>query len=150
MQFVLLSISLTWGLSYLMPEDKRVPFSEVFPNKLATASLLPMWAWGAIMVGAAAVGITAEVLLRNDPVSNRRAMWTSSITHNVLFVVYLILALAAFGTAMTQVDWHWPDVLPNVVSASSRSVLWASIAFLHHLFANQPKPQKPQREDSQR
>lgn len=145
MQFALLSISLTWGLSYLMPTDKRIAFSEVFPDKLATASLIPMWAWGAIMVCSAAVGITAEAMMRNDPVEHRCAMWASSITHHILFVVYGTLALAAFSTGITQVGWHSPDVLPNAVSAVSRPVLWGVISFLHHLFANQPKPPREDR-----
>lgn len=147
MQFVLLSISLTWGASYLMPPNKRIPFSEVFPEKLATASLLPMWGWGAIMVCAATIGIIAEAALRNDPVKHRRAMWTSAATHNVLFVVYGTLAIAALATAVTEIDWSWPAVLPNVVSAVSRTFLWGGISFLHHLFANQPKPQREEPTD---
>lgn len=137
----LLLISASWGVSYMVPPQYRVPFSEVFPTTLISLGL-PMQVWGTLLLIFACTAFVSERViahtLRGHPISWR----VGYASHMALTTIYGTLATSAVFEGMAQVDTPMFSAgwFGQVVSASSRTVLWGYIAYLHSTYARLPKP----------
>lgn len=138
-QATLLLVSFAWGLSYCMPANLRIPFSEVFPPDLTRWSAIPMWGWGAMLLISATFAFMGErIILERGSGSN--AGWRASfLSHTMLVAVYSTLAIAALTQGWLQVAAvHFTAAA--IISAISRPVLWGYIAYLHLTYARLPRP----------
>jgi hypothetical protein len=135
----LLVVSVTWGLSYMMPVRLRVPFSEVFPATLTRWSTVPMWGWGLDIFVSAVVALVGERVIMEARGRTRWAWAMSFIAHAILCATYVTLGVAALVEAMTEAgQMNW--VFASIVSALSRTVLWCFIAYQHYTYATLPRP----------
>ena len=136
----LLLISFTWGLSYMVPGDYRIAFSEVFPDNLDDGPV-PMGVWGVALVLTATLAFLSERLVTRRKVS--AWMWSMGWgAHMVLSGIYAALAIAALLQALSEIEGSWTSgsFWGNVISAISRTVLWGYIAYLHSTYARLPRP----------
>jgi hypothetical protein len=139
-QTALLMVSFFWGLSYVMPVNLRIPFSEVFPPSVGEFSQIPMWGWGAAMLFAALAAIAGERMILISLVQKTGPAqfgWRLSIfSHTVLVAVYATLAIGALITGFPETHAQ----AAGLISAISRPVLWGYIAYLHLTYARLPTP----------
>lgn len=142
-QTAILFVSLTWGLSYAMPTNLRIEFSEVFPRSLEHWSSIPMWGWGAAMLTSALLALVGERLILGSVVSHRQPSkfgWRLSIAaHTALAAIYATLCVAAAVTGMRETHMQ----AAAIISAVSRPVLWGYISFLHMTYSRLPDPYPP-------
>lgn len=136
----LLLISATWGVSYMVPKNARVSFSEVFPDTLARLGL-PMAVWGVLLVVFAAAAFTAERLIAHTRRGHPVAWRVGYGAHMALTAIYGGLATAALFQGISEVsahpfEWVWWG---QVASTVSRTVLWGYIAYLHSTYARLPR-----------
>lgn len=138
----LLLISFTWGMSYVVPGDYRIAFSEVFPENLGSGPMpMPMWGWGLALIITALLAFASERLIRRF--KTQAWLWHLGYgAHMVLSGIYAALAVAALLQAMSEIEGPWTSgsFWGNVVSAVSRTVLWGYIAYLHSTYARLPRP----------
>lgn len=142
----LLLISASWGLSYLVPEKYRVPFSEVFPSRLLPFGL-PMQFWGAVLVVFAVAAFVSERVIAHTRRAHDVAWKVGYGSHMALTATYGTLAFAAIFESIGQVNeptWTW-GWWGQGVSAISRTVLWGYIAYLHSTYARLPRPVEPEK-----
>lgn len=139
----LLWVSFTWGASYIIPEQHRIPFSEVFPAPLAHSGV-PMWGWGVLLLASAVTALISERLVARTRNPQSRAWRAAWISHMVLAGIYGALVFGSLVQGLSEVDttshtW-WADGMLCVVSALSRPVLWGYIAYQHSTYARMPGP----------
>jgi hypothetical protein len=140
----LLLVSFTWGLSYVMPSNQRVPWSEVFPPDLTQWSAIPVWGYGILMLSGALVASFGENLIRNTT-QGRLGWHLSFLSHALLCAVYYTLALSAMVYGIKQALQMNAEVAA-IISALSRPVLWGFVGYLHLTYAQLPAPASPPRQ----
>lgn len=150
----LLLISATWGLSYTMPAQYRIPFSEVFPPNMTDSVLSRMWIWGALMLLPSTGGLIAEQLVsRFRSMQNNKWVWRWIIgAHIGLAAIYFGLATGALFAGFSQIpgsDYPHPGFWAGAISAISRPVLWSYIGYLHTTFARLPAPEDVHEQDAE-
>jgi hypothetical protein len=142
----LLLVSMTWGLSYMMPAQYRISFSEVFPPNITDSILSRMWIWGLLMVLPSATGLIAEQIMTHS----RRMLYSKWLwgwviaAHVGLSAIYFGLACGALFAGFNQIpgaDYPHPAFWAGVISAISRPVLWGVLGYLHTTFARLPIPE---------
>lgn len=138
----LLLISATWGISYMVPAEDRVPFSEVFPASLSRGMGLPMQVWGAVLLIAAVAAFVSERVIAHTRRGHPIAWRVGYGSHMALTAAYGALAVAAVVQASSEIHgspltaaWYG-----QLVSAISRTVLWGYISYLHSTYARLPRP----------
>lgn len=145
-QTALLLVSFTWGLSYVMPSNLRIAFSEVFPPDLTRWSYIPMWGYGAIMLGGAVFALLGEHIILTSPRQSRFGWLVSFLAHTALVGTYWTLAVGAVAQGLPESHW----TAAGLFSALSRPVLWWFIGYLHLGFATLPQPAFPPRKKRRR
>lgn len=142
-QTSLLLVSLSWGISYCIPEQLRVSFSEVYPPSLTKHTQVPMWCWGALMIVAAVMALVGERMILAKAVSQREPSYVgwhmSVIAHIVLAAIYFTLLCGALVTGFVESAGSFP----GIVSALSRPILWGYIAAMHVTYSRLPSPFPP-------
>lgn len=143
----LLLISFTWGVSYVVPERDRIPFSEVFPSNLNAAGL-PMPIWGILLIAFAAAAFIAERAISRARGGHPLAWRIGYGAHMALTGVYGSLAVSALFESLSQCQGSWlePSLWGNIISSVSRTVLWGYIGYLHSTFARLPRIVDPKSE----
>jgi len=124
----------------MVPQDYRIPFSEVFPHPIVT-SILPMWAWGLILLIPAALAFAFEQRLSFT--GRERKSWRIVYgSHMVLAATYIALSACALLQGIGEITWSpWNLALGNILSAISRPVLWGYVGYLHTTYARMPIPE---------
>jgi len=144
----LLLISASWGLSYLVPNNLRIPFSEVYPQRVMNHTFAPsMHWWGGILFITAFLALLFERVIASSQTAHRAAWLIVVGSHTVLATAYATLGFAALWQAALEVhSWPHAPFWGGAVSSVSRTVLWAYIGYLHTTYARLPRPVVPEEE----